>query len=78
MVEDSEFLKKVLLLALFNRDNDTSIQEVLVELDVVHAISMNDSKELLKEIKTDKLLVEGNFTDLGKSKVDEAQKFFEM
>jgi len=78
MVEDSEFLKKVLLLALFNRDKTTSIQEVLVELDVVNAISMNDSKELLKEIKADKLLIDGNFTDLGKSKVDEAQKFFEI
>jgi len=78
MVEDSDFLKKVLLLALFNRHDTDSIQDVIVELDATKAISMTDSKKLLKEIKDDQLLVEGSFTDLGKEKVDEAQKFFEM
>ena len=78
MIEDSDFLKKVLLLALFNRAESDSIQDVIVELDATKAISMADSKELLKEIKDEKLLVEGKFTTLGKEKVDEAQKFFEM
>ena len=78
MVEDGEFLKKVLLLALFNRDKTDSIQDVIVELDVTKAISMSDSKELLKEIKNEQLLINGKFTNLGKEKVDEAQKFFEI
>jgi hypothetical protein len=78
MVEDSEFLMKVLLLALYNKGENSSIQDVLVELDAVNAIKMNDSKQLLKEIKSKKLFVDGKFTELGTAQVAEAQKFFEL
>ena len=77
-MEDSDFLKKVLLLALFNRDENISIQDVIAELDATQAITMAESKKLLKEIKDDGLLLDGKFTDLGNQKVDEAQKFFEI
>jgi len=77
-MEDSDFLKKVLLLALFNRDENVSIQDVIAELDATQAITMVESKQLLKEIKEANLLVDGKFTALGEEKVGEAQKFFEI
>jgi hypothetical protein len=76
--EDRELLTRVLLLALYNKKEEDTIQDVLVELDGLQAISLDESKALLKEIKRDSLFVEGSFTPIGLERVKEAQNFFQQ
>jgi len=74
--DENEILRRVLLLAIFNKKDGDSIQDVLVELDELKAVSLDESKRFLKEFKKDKLLIDGKFSPLGLAKVQEAKEFF--
>ncbi len=76
--EEYELLKKVLILALYNRKKGDTIQDVLIELDELKAISLKESKKLLKELKKEDLFINGEFSPLGLIKVQEAQQFFTL
>jgi|GEM_PF-3547898 len=75
--DESVILRRVLLLALQNRE-DNSIDSTLSELDEVGAMSLKESKQLLKELKSENLISNGQLTPLGIAEVEEAKKFFKI
>ena len=55
MESEELLLKRVLLLAVLNR-GENSIESVLAELDEVGAMSLKESKRVLKELKNSDLI----------------------
>ncbi len=75
---DSDILRKVLLLALLNRKEGDTIQDVIVELDSIQAMSIKESKKLLKEFKRESLIVDGELSPLGVAEAEKAKLFFRI
>ncbi|HIC10091.1 MAG TPA: hypothetical protein EYO61_01865 [Campylobacterales bacterium] len=75
---DSDILRKVLLLALLNRKEGDTIQDVIVELDSIQAMSIKEAKKLLKEFKRESLIVDGELSPLGVAEAEKARLFFKI
>ena len=74
---ERELLIKVLILALYNKAANVTIEDVLTELDTIGAIMKNESKEILEKLAEDKIFINGEFTSIGKMQVEKVQKFFQ-
>ena len=75
--DEKDLLTKVLILALYNKAENVTIEDVLTELDTIGAIMKNESKEILEKLAEDKIFINGEFTSTGKMQVEEIQKFFQ-
>ena len=75
--EEKDFFTKVLILAIYNKRADVTIENLITELDANGAIVRNESEEILKKLEENKFFVNGKFTSAGKIQVEEAQKFFQ-
>jgi hypothetical protein len=74
---EKDLLTKVLILAIYNKPEKVTIEDILTELDATGAIMKNESKEILEKLAENKLFINGEFTSAGKMQVEKAQKFFQ-
>jgi hypothetical protein len=70
--------KQVTLLAILKKEKDETINDILVKLENSRVYSLKEGKQILKEIKDEKLLKDGELTLLGLEKAKEAEKFFRL
>jgi len=68
--------KQVTLLAILKKEKDETLNDILVKLENSRVYSLKEGKQILKELKDEKLLKEGELTLLGIEKAKEAEKFF--
>jgi hypothetical protein len=66
----------VTLLAILKKEKDETLNDILVKLENSRVYSLKEGKQILKELKDEKLLKEGELTLLGIEKAKEAEKFF--
>lgn len=70
-------LERVLLLALYRKSSDRSINDLLVELAEIGAFkNIKESKNTLKILRDKKLFENGLLTQKGLEQVKEALEFF--
>lgn len=70
--------KQVTLLAILKKEKDETINDILIKLENSRVYSLKEGKQILKEIKDEKLLKDGELTLLGIEKAKEAEKFFTL
>jgi len=70
-------LERVLLLALYRKSSNNSINDMLVELAEIGAFkNIKEAKQTLKNLRDKKLIENGLLTQQGLEQVQEALKFF--
>ncbi|MCK9162221.1 MAG: hypothetical protein GX118_08630 [Arcobacter butzleri] len=70
--------KQVMLLAILKKEEDESINDVLLKLENSGVFSLKEGKKLLKELKNDSFVVDGALSISGIAKAKEAQRFFTL
>ncbi|MEJ5168973.1 MAG: hypothetical protein WHU93_07375 [Arcobacteraceae bacterium] len=70
--------KQVTLLAILKKAEDESINDVLLKLENSRVFSLKEGKKILKELKQELLIKDGELTIAGLAKAKEAERFFKV
>ncbi len=70
--------KKVLLLGIYTKENDETIQDVLLKLEETGMFTLKEAKKLLKELKEENLVQDNNLTLSGTQKAKTIEKEFKL
>jgi hypothetical protein len=70
--------KQVILLAIFKKAEDESINDVLLKLENSRVFSLKDGKKMVKELKSELFIKDGELTVSGIAKAKEAERFFKI
>lgn len=70
--------KKVLLLGILTRESDESLNDIVFKLEAAGVFSLKEGKKLLKDLKSDSLVVDGGLSIEGEIKAKEVQKEFTL
>ncbi|QOG12943.1 hypothetical protein [Arcobacter sp. FWKO B] len=70
--------QKVMLLAILKKEEDESINDVLLKLENSRAFSLKDGKKIVKELKAQNLIKDGALSIEGILKAKEAENFFKV
>lgn len=70
--------KKVLLLAIYKRKTDESINDVILVLENSRVFSLKEGKKYLKELKEEGYVTNGSLTFVGEIKAKEIEAEFKI
>jgi hypothetical protein len=70
--------EKVLLLAIYKRESDESIKDVLLKMENTQVFSIKDGKKYLKILKSSNYIQDGNLTMLGQERAKEVELEFKI
>lgn len=70
--------KQVMLLAILKKEADESINDVLLKLENSKVFSLKEGKKMVKELKSELFIKEGELTVSGIAKAKEAERFFKI
>ncbi len=70
--------KKVFLLAIYKKQDDENLTDVIAQMEDAKVFSFKDGKKFLKEFKTDKLIIENKLSFSGIAKAKEAEREFKL
>ncbi|XPV69291.1 MAG: hypothetical protein ACNI25_01645 [Halarcobacter sp.] len=70
--------KKVLLLAIYKKDDDETLNDVLKKMDNTKVFTQKEGKKYLKELKKEQLVSEQYLTILGIAKAKEVELEFKI
>jgi hypothetical protein len=77
--EEEKLLSSVLILSIYKKHANSTLEEVLNELDEVGSIKHHESKLLLEKLQKENLLTSSNeLTFLGITKAKEAENEFKI
>ena len=69
---------KVLLLAIFKKKDNESINDILISLEEAKVFTFKKGKQYLKELKNDDLLLNNILSFTGLTKAKEIEKEFKI
>lgn len=70
--------KKVLLLAIYKKENDENLTDVIKKMDNSKVFTLKEGKKLLKELKKDQFVNDDYLTILGIAKAKEIELEFKI
>ncbi len=70
--------KKVLLLAIYKKEDDESLNDILLKMDSTHVFTQKEGKKYLKELKKEQLISDSSLTILGITKAKEVELEFKI
>jgi len=70
--------KKVLLLAIYKKEEDETFNDVVKKMDNSKVFSLKEGKKYLKELKKEELLSDSCLTMLGVTKAKEVEFEFKI
>ncbi|WP_041672731.1 hypothetical protein [Sulfurovum sp. NBC37-1] len=76
--DDKELLKQVTLLGIMKKKPDETLNDVMVMLVDTGMYSMKEAKQVFKELKADKYLVDGQLTLKGITEAKAAETMFKQ
>ncbi|AKF25220.1 hypothetical protein YH65_07285 [Sulfurovum lithotrophicum] len=76
--DDKELLKQVTLLGIMKKKPDETLNDVMVMLVDTGMYSMKEAKQIFKELKADKYLVDGCLTLKGITEAKAAEAMFKQ
>jgi hypothetical protein len=77
-LSNNELLKKVLLLAIYKKERDVSLNELFTELVEIGTMSQKELDENLKIIESENLFLNNQLTFIGISEAKMAEESFKM
>ena len=76
--EDKQLLKQVTLLGILKKKPDENLNDVMVSLVDTGMYTMKEAKQILKELKADKYLLDGQLTLKGLTEAKAAEAMFKQ
>jgi hypothetical protein len=76
--EDNDILKKVTLLGILNRKPDETLKDIQVMLVGTGMYDMKEAKQIFKQLKAEKYLLDGELTLKGMTAAKEAEAMFKQ
>lgn len=73
-----ELNKKVLLLAILKRDDDESLNDILIKLEETRVFSFKDGKKYLKELKESGFIINGVLSFAGEMMAKQVEQEFKL
>jgi len=70
--------KKVFLLAIYKKQGDETLTDVIAQMEDAKVFSFKEGKRLLKEFKTDKLIIESELSFSGLAIAKAAEQEFKI
>ncbi|WP_187648090.1 hypothetical protein [Nitrosophilus labii] len=70
--------KKVLLLAIYKKEENESFKDIVLMLENSRVFSLKEGKRLLKELKKEKFLNDSGLTIKGLTKAKEIENEFKL
>ena len=70
--------ERVLLLAIYKKEKDESLQDILITLENSRVFTLKDGKKLLKNLKKSKYIIDGILTLSGETKAKEIEDEFKI
>ncbi|WP_281951289.1 hypothetical protein [Nitrosophilus kaiyonis] len=70
--------KKVLLLAIFKKEENESYKDIILMLENSRVFSLKEGKRLLKELKNEQFLNDNGLTIKGMAKAKEIEEEFKI
>lgn len=70
--------KQVTLLAILKKEEDESINDILLKLENSRTFTLKEGKKILKELKSELYIKDGELTLAGIAKAQEAERFFKV
>ncbi len=70
--------KKVLLLAIYKKEEDETLNDVIKKMDNSKVFSLKEGKKYIKELRKDSFIKEDYLTMLGVSKAKEVELEFKI
>ena len=77
-IDDIELLKQVTLLGIMKKKPEETLNDVMVMLVDTGMYSMKEAKQIFKELKADKYLVDGQLTLKGITEAKVAEAMFKQ
>jgi hypothetical protein len=78
LFKEEEILRGLLLLAIFKKERDVSLEEVFAELVEVKAMSQAELNHYLEIIKKENLFSNNQLTFLGVTEAKKAEEMFSL
>lgn len=75
-MNELEVENKVILLAILKKEDDESLQDVLLKLCETGMFDLKNGKKRLKELKKDGYIADGGLTMIGLQAAQDAQREF--
>jgi hypothetical protein len=75
---ENELLRNLLLLSIYKREENISINEIIAQLDESGAMDIKEGKSILKQLRNEKLFSDGELTPIGVVEAKKAEEFFRM
>ncbi|MCP4969079.1 MAG: hypothetical protein GY932_00625 [Arcobacter sp.] len=75
---DMDINKKVLLLAIYKKEEDETLNDVIKKMDNSKVFSLKEGKKYIKELRKDSFIKEDYLTMLGVSKAKEVELEFKI
>ncbi len=70
--------KKVLLLAIYKKEEDETLNDVIKKMDNSKVFSLKEGKKYIKELRKDSFIKENYLTMIGVSKAKEVELEFKI
>jgi len=70
--------KKVFLLAIYKKRDDESFKDVVAQMEDAKVFSLKEGKKLLKEFKSEKLIVSNGLSFSGIQQAQEIEQEFKI
>lgn len=77
-IEDMNINKKVLLLAIYKKEEDETLTDVIKKMDNTKVFTLKDGKKYLKELKKEQLVLDDYLTMMGIVKAKEIELEFKI
>ena len=77
-MEEENINQMVLLLSISKKDDDESLNDVLLKIAETGSFSLKEAKQLLKRFKKDQLIIDDRLSFIGITKAKEAERFFKV
>ncbi|QOR62651.1 hypothetical protein ACM66Z_04065 [Sulfurovum sp. ST-21] len=76
--DDIDILKKVTLLGIMNKKPDETLKDIQVMLVATGMYNMKEAKQIFKQLKAEKYLMDGQLTLKGLTGAKEAEALFKQ
>lgn len=70
--------KKVLLLAIYKKEEDETLKDVIKKMDNTKVFSLKEGKKYLKELKKEQLVLDEYLSMIGINKAKEIEQEFKI
>jgi hypothetical protein len=77
-MNDQQINEMVMLLAISKMQNDETLKDIIFQMENAGALTLKESKKLIKDLKAKNLIIDDKLSFVGIQKAKEAEQFFKV